>query len=114
MARLYANENFPLPVVEALIRSGHDVLTTAAAGNAGRAVPDEEVFQFAVRERRGLVTLNRRHFLRLARTTTDHPGVIVCTFDPDFRRQAVAIDAEIGSRPSLDGQVLRVNRPAHP
>lgn len=27
MARLYANENFPLPVVEALRRLGHDVLT---------------------------------------------------------------------------------------
>lgn len=113
MARLYANENFPLPVVEALIRLGHDVLTTAAAGNAGQAVPDEEVFQFAVRERRALVTLSRRHFLRLARATADHPGVIVCTFDPDFQRQALAIDAQIENSPSLEGQVLRVNRPSH-
>lgn len=28
MARLYANENFPLPAVEELRRLGHDVLTT--------------------------------------------------------------------------------------
>ena len=28
MARLYANENFPLPVVNELRRLGHDVLTT--------------------------------------------------------------------------------------
>jgi hypothetical protein len=27
-ARLYSNENFPLPVVEALRMRGHDVLTT--------------------------------------------------------------------------------------
>jgi hypothetical protein len=27
MARLYSNENFPLPVVEELLRLGHDVLT---------------------------------------------------------------------------------------
>lgn len=93
MARLHANENFPLGVVEALIRLGHDVLTTAAAGNAGRAVPDEDVFAFAIRESRALWTLNRRHFLRLAGTTADHAGLIVCTFDPDFERQAAAIDA---------------------
>jgi len=28
MAKFYANENFPLPVVEELRRLGHDVLTT--------------------------------------------------------------------------------------
>jgi hypothetical protein len=27
-ARLYSNENFPLPVVEALRRLGYDILTT--------------------------------------------------------------------------------------
>ena len=31
MARLYANGNFPLPVVEELRRVGHDVLTVHAA-----------------------------------------------------------------------------------
>ena len=35
MARLYANENFPLPVVEELRRLGHEVLTTYEAGDAG-------------------------------------------------------------------------------
>jgi hypothetical protein len=34
VAHLYANENFPLPVVEALRRLGHDVLTSREAGNA--------------------------------------------------------------------------------
>ncbi len=29
MARLYANENFPLPVVEELRRLGHDAVTVA-------------------------------------------------------------------------------------
>ena len=32
MARLYANENFPLPVVEELRHLGHDVLTMQEAG----------------------------------------------------------------------------------
>jgi hypothetical protein len=32
MARLYSNENFPLPVVEKLRALGHDVLTVQEAG----------------------------------------------------------------------------------
>ncbi len=35
MARIYANENFPLPVVEELRRLGHDVVTSLESGNAG-------------------------------------------------------------------------------
>ncbi|CAB1084674.1 hypothetical protein D1AOALGA4SA_12185 [Olavius algarvensis Delta 1 endosymbiont] len=42
MARLYSNENFPLPVVEELRRFGHEVLTTLEAGVAGKSVPDEK------------------------------------------------------------------------
>jgi hypothetical protein len=33
VARLYANENFPLRVVEALRQLGHDVLTVREAGH---------------------------------------------------------------------------------
>lgn len=42
MARLYANENFPMPVVEELRRLGHDVLTMLEAGQTGQAMPDAE------------------------------------------------------------------------
>jgi hypothetical protein len=65
MARLYANENFPLPAVEELRRLGHDVLTSYESGRAGQAVPDEDVLAFAVAEARILITLNRKHFVRL-------------------------------------------------
>jgi len=47
MAHLYANENFPLSVVEELRRLGHDVLTTYESGRAGIAVPDDEVLAFS-------------------------------------------------------------------
>lgn len=112
MARLYANENFPLPVVEALNRLEHDVLTSLGAGNAGQAIPDEDVLAFAIRERRALLTLNRRHFLRLVRDGRPHFGLVVCTFDGDFIRQAHAIHAQIGERDDLEQQILRINRPA--
>ena len=112
MARLYANENFPLPVVEELRRLGHEVLTSLEAGNAGRAVPDDEVMRFAGGENRALLTLNRKHFLRLAAADPDHPGLILCTFDPAFGRQAKAIHDAIADRADLGTVVLRVNRPA--
>jgi predicted nuclease of predicted toxin-antitoxin system len=61
MARLYADENFPLPVVEELRKLGHDVLTAHEAGNTGKQLPDEDVLAFAVKEERLLLTLNRKH-----------------------------------------------------
>lgn len=61
MSRLYANENLPLPIVEALRQLGHDVLTTMESGKAGQAIPDEAVRAFATAEHRTLVTLNRKH-----------------------------------------------------
>jgi hypothetical protein len=112
MARLYANENFPLPVVAELRRLDHDLLTSQEAGNAGRAVPDEEVLAFAVAEGRALLTINRKHFIRLHRATPAHAGIIVCTYDPDFVGQAARIAATLADQPALDGQLLRVNRPA--
>ncbi len=47
MARLYADEQYPFPVVEFLRAFGHDVLTVQEAGNAGLKIPDAEVLAFA-------------------------------------------------------------------
>ena len=84
MARLYADENFPTPVAEVLIRLGHDVLTSHDAGQSGRAIPDDEVLAFAVSQGRAVLTINRKHFIRLHPMIPDHAGIIVCTFDPEF------------------------------
>ena len=43
MARFYADEQFPLPVVELLRILEHDVLTVQEAGNAYQGILDEEV-----------------------------------------------------------------------
>jgi predicted nuclease of predicted toxin-antitoxin system len=112
VARLYANENFPRQVVEALRTLGHDVLTTADAGKADQAIPDGEVLEFAVRERRIIVTPNRRDFIRLHRERGDHSRIIVCTVDSDFVGQASRIDRAIADADGMDGRLLRVNRPA--
>lgn len=111
MARLYSNENFPLPVVEELRRFGHDVLTIQETGKAGQAVPDEAVLEFAVNTKRILLTINRKHFIRLHKERPHHPGLIVCTFDPDFMGQAGRIHTVIEKDADLSGQLIRVNRP---
>lgn len=76
MARFYSNENFPLPVVHALSAMGHDVLTTHDAGKSGLAIPDEEVLAFAVAQDRSILTLNRKHCVRLHGEFTEHCGII--------------------------------------
>ena len=103
--------------VEELRRLGYDVLTTLEAGKAGQAVPDEDVLEFAREQQRVLVTLNRKHFIRLHRLHPDHAGIIVCTFDPDFTGLAQRIRAaieDIGGNTELASQLIRVNRPDRP
>lgn len=111
MARFYADENFPLPVVEELRRVGHDVLTVLEAGVAASAETDEAILAYARSNSRILLTLNRRHFVRLHNAHPDHAGMIVCSFDPDFAGQAARIHAAIGTEGELRNRLLRVNRP---
>ena len=88
MARLLADENFPFPVVEALRRAAHDVVTVADAGKARQALTDKTILELAVADRRAVVTLNRRHFVRLHAADPNHAGIIVCSLDLDFDGQA--------------------------
>ena len=111
MARLYSNENFPLPVVQGLRNLGHDVLTVREAGKADQAIPDDEVLAFATAELRVVLTLNRRDFIHLHAAQPNHAGIIVCTYDVDFIGQAQRIHEAIEVESTLEGQLFRVNRP---
>ncbi|MEW6619384.1 MAG: DUF5615 family PIN-like protein [bacterium] len=110
MARLYANENFPLPVVEELRQLGHDVITIYETGKAGQSIPDKDVLTFARDENRILLTLNRKHFIRLHNGQPNHAGIIACSFDIDFVGQARRIHKAINSQHQISGQLIRVNR----
>jgi hypothetical protein len=112
LARLYANERFPFPVVEALRRLGHDVQTVQDAKSAGQRMPDEEVLPFALGERRAVLTLNRRHFVRLHLDGHPHSGIIACTIDPNFSAQAGRIHTAIVAEPLLAQKLLRIGRQA--
>ncbi len=110
MANIYSNENVPPQVVQELRRLGHDVLTSFDAGNANRAIPDEDVLDFAISQNRTLLTLNRNHFIKLHKIRPQHKGIIVCSFNPDFVALAKRIHEELG-RFEVPSIVIRVNLP---
>lgn len=107
---MYSNENFPLPVVVELRRLGHDVLTVLEAGRADQTIPDDEVLSFAVQQDRAVLTMNRRHFIRLHSQQPQHAGIIVCTFDRNFLGLAARINAVIQTEGDIAGKLLRVHR----
>jgi hypothetical protein len=112
VARLYSNENFPLQVVLALRKLGHDVLTSLEAAQANQAIEDSSVLAFATGQGRALLTLNRRDFFREHTKSPDHAGIIACTQDPDTERQAERIDDAIRENEPLSGKLIRVYRPS--
>ncbi len=110
MARLFADENFPLPVVEALRQLGHDVQTIHNSGMVELAVSDRDVLKVASGSNRAVLTLNRRHFVLLHQQDSDHAGIVVCTADSDFVGQATRIHAAITGLPTMVRSLVRVNR----
>ena len=112
MASLYANENFPLRVVEALRRLGHDVLTTREASQDNQRIADDDVLGFASDSGRAVITINRRDFIRLNRQQPNHRGIIVCTEDVDIEGQARRIHEVISTLQTLDGLLIRLNQPS--
>ncbi|MCF4970785.1 DUF5615 family PIN-like protein [Nostoc sp. CMAA1605] len=113
MARFYADEQFPFPVVELLRTLGHDVLTVQEAGNAEQSISDEEVLIFAIGQERAILTINRDDFIRLHRRNSQHFGIVVCTNNRNWEQFANRIDAAVRTEVNLEGKLLRVVRPAN-
>ena len=105
---LYADENFPFPVVQALRRLGHDVLTAQEDGR--RAAPDPQILARAHSLNRAVLTHNRRHFEKLRQQGVDHIGIVLATRDNDSAALAGRIDGVLAGR--VQGRwCVRVNRP---
>src|SRR5258708_36102333 len=92
---LYADENFPLRVVEELRRLGHDVLTALEDGRANKSITDNDLLARANEVNRALITLDPLDFKRLHRQISDHAGIIVCTEGPGRARQRKRVDDSI-------------------
>ncbi|CAN5439851.1 MAG: DUF5615 family PIN-like protein [Pyrinomonadaceae bacterium] len=100
---LYADENFPLRVVEELRRSGHDVLTALEDGQANQSITDDPLLARATALGRAVLPLNRLHFKRLHRHQPQHAGIIICSEDPDRAGQAHRIARQIAAAGELRG-----------
>jgi hypothetical protein len=112
MARLYADEDFPLPVVEELRRLGHDVLTVQEAGRGNQGIDDATVLADATADQRTVLTHNDVDFRRLHRQGVPHEGIISCTQDSQNPiGLAQRVHAAIPALPDLAGQFIRVVRP---
>jgi len=109
---LYADENFPLRVVEELRRLGNDVLTAFEDGKANQSITDLELLERATELGRTVLTLNRLDFKRLHLQFPNHAGIIICTEDPDRLGQAQRIAESVTNGGELSGQLLRVYRPS--
>jgi|SRR6185369_1832302 len=107
---LYADENFPLRVVEELRRLGIDVLTAYEDGRANQSLTDQTILSRATELGRAIVTLNRQDFKRLHFAEPDHAGIIICTEDPDRPGQAQRIAESIAAGEKLRGRLIRVYR----
>ena len=105
---LYADENFPLRVIEELRHLGVDVLTAFEDGRANQSITDP-VLARATELRRAILTMNRLDFKRLHFQVPEHAGIVICTEDPDRVGQAKRIAEAITG--DLERKLIRVYRP---
>jgi predicted nuclease of predicted toxin-antitoxin system len=110
--RLYADEQYPYPVVKYLRELGYDVLTVQEAGKANQRIPDDEVLAFATEDNRAVITQNRRDFIQLHRLQINHAGIIVCSDDRNWDALALRIHAAVIEEASLQGKLIRIVRPS--
>ena len=108
---LYADENFPLRVIEELLRLGNDVLTAFDDGRANQSIIDLHLLARATELGRAILTLNRLDFKRLHAHVLDHAGIVICTEDPDRIGQARRIADAITEAGDLRQKLIRVYRP---
>lgn len=109
MARLYADEDIPRPLVLRLRAMTHDVVTVAELGRCGRS--DQQVLADALADGRVVLTHNRKHFERLHRAES-HAGIISCTRD-DGNEEWLAnrIEEAIITAGDMTSRHVRVNKP---
>jgi len=91
--------------------TGHDVLTCQEAGRADQGIDDEMVLSDALRMVRILLTQNRDDFKKLHRSGLPHPGIVVCTYDPDTEALAQRISDAVAQDEPGGSWLASVVRP---
>jgi predicted nuclease of predicted toxin-antitoxin system len=111
MIKLYADEQFPLPVVKILRNLGYDILTVQDAGKANQKIPDPQVLVYATSLNRAVLTMNRRDFIRLHTQIPQHQGIIICRSNTDWEKIAQAIHNYVCQIESIERQLIRIKLP---
>jgi predicted nuclease of predicted toxin-antitoxin system len=75
LAILLLDENMSPRIVRSLWDRDVDAVHVRDRGLLGAA--DHEIWKFAKQEVRTIVTINGRHFRKLAKNSHEHPGVVV-------------------------------------
>lgn len=81
--RLYTDEDVDTDLAPHLRRRGYDALSCLEAGNANRELPDEWQLDYAVHERRAILTHNIADFVALDRHWKEqgrkHFGIVLAS-----------------------------------
>lgn len=110
MVRLYADEQFPFPVVQRLRLLGYDILTVQEAGRANQRIPDDQVLSFATACKRAVITQNRRDFVKLHQQYPNHSGIVVCSKNLDWDSFTTAICQALENCEAIAGKLVRVTK----
>ncbi|NMF60617.1 DUF5615 family PIN-like protein [Pseudanabaena yagii] len=112
MFKLYADEQFPLPVVKILRALGYDILTVQDAGKAEQKIPDPEVLHYAISPNRAILTMNRRDFIRLHAQTPQHKGIVISRSSTNWEKIAQAIHNHLSQFETIEKQFIRIKLPS--
>lgn len=119
MARILADEHFPVRIQDCLRRLGHDVVSVRNFDESkyGDGKSDEQVLQIATSLNRIVLTLNRKDFqgLHERRVVGCHKGIVACTSmeeTPEVQADRIhaAIKAALVHERHLDQQFLLVSK----
>ena len=106
---LYANEPFPRGAVTALRTLGFKDMTTHDEGQSNRGIADASVLDYATQRSWVVVTLNRRDFIQLHKTSAGrHAGIVVCTHKLSTDQLAQRIYEMLRREKDVRGRVLRI------
>ena len=110
--KLYADEQFPWPVVKILRTLKYDILTVQDAGKAEQKISDPEVLRYAISLNRAVLTMNRRDFIRLHAQTPQHKGIVICKSSTNWEKIGQAIHNHLSQFETIEKQLIRIKLPS--
>lgn len=106
----YSDENFAYDMVKILRVLGHTVITSYDAGEANQSISDDEVLNYASKNKLILITLNRDDFIELHQSGVRHSGMIICKTDRNYQGQIYFLHNYLQTQDSLIDRLIRIKK----